>query len=358
MRKVVDHKPGKLPFDRAADKGKALPSLLPEVPLQESGIDRKFGSMMKFLPLAAILCSTLCGQIQGGEKRAWTSADGASSFPGELLEFSATEVKIKRSTDFRIFKMPVEKLSQEDQAHILGLVRERTLNASLKEGPYAPKITGKFEKATSAEGLNFQLFGDPKWDGTKRYPLLIWLHGAGQSGSDNEAQMGGATKAFGSEENQAARPCFILAPQCPSRDIGWKADVETNLMKVIGDLVNKLPVDGNRIYLTGSSMGGFGSWNIAANHPDVFAAVVPLCGGGDVKKADILKQLPIWAFHGDQDDQVPVDKSRSMVKAIEDAGGSLVKYTELPGEGHLIAGGVYARSDLPVWLFEQKRAAP
>ena len=75
-------------------------------------------------------------------------------------------------------------------------------------------------------------------------------------------------------------------------------------------------------------------------------------------KPDRLKQLPIWAFHGDQDDQVPVDKTRSMVKAIEDAGGSLVKYTELPGEGHLIAGGVYARSDLPVWMFEQKRSAP
>ena len=97
----------------------------------------------------------------------------------------------------------------------------------------------------------------------------------------------------------------MIAPQCPDADIGWNKQVSDNLMALIADLTDKLPIDTNRLYLTGSSMGGFGSWNLAAKYPQVFAAVVPLCGGGDPKKADILKTVNIWAFHGDQDPMVP-----------------------------------------------------
>ncbi|MCB1064176.1 MAG: prolyl oligopeptidase family serine peptidase [Verrucomicrobiae bacterium] len=297
------------------------------------------------------------GVAFSAETRSWTSADGTKSFEGEMLEFSETEVRIKRKADFTTFVLPLEKLSEQDQAFIQGLLREKKRDTALKDGPYAEKITGQFEPAESANGLKYQLFGNPRWKGTERTPLLIWLHGAGQSGDDNKAQMGGATKAFGSEESQEEYPCFILAPQCPSRDVGWKDSVETNLMALIADLVENLPIDESRIYLTGSSMGGFGSWRIATNHPDTFAAVVPICGGGNPSEAETLKVIPIWAFHGDKDDQVPVEKSREMFQAIQAVGGELVKYDELPGEGHLIAGGVYAREDLAPWIFAQKRPA-
>lgn len=288
------------------------------------------------------------------EKRLWTSADGKASFEGELIEFTRTEVKIKRATDFQVFKLPLDKLSAADQTVVRGLLREEDRSKGLKEGAHADKVTGQFVKAVSAQGLNYQFWGNPKWKGTERYPLVIWLHGAGQSGSDNEAQMGGATKPFSDPANQEARPCFILAPQCPSRDIGWKNEVATHLMALIADLVDKLPIDETRIYLTGSSMGGSGSWNLATNHPGVFAAVVPLCGGGDPKKAEALKDTPIWAFHGDQDMDVPLDRSKSMVDAIQALGGEKVKFTILAGEGHLIAGGVYARTDMPEWMFAQR----
>ncbi len=289
------------------------------------------------------------------ETRSWTSADGTRSFEGEMLEFSETEVRIKRSADFNTFSIPLDKLSAADQAHIRGLLRERKRDTALKDGPYADMITGQFEPSESANGLKFQLLGNPRWKSTERAPLLIWLHGAGQSGDDNRAQMGGATKAFGSEESQETYPCFILAPQCPSRDIGWKDAVEANLMALIADLIEHLPIDESRIYLTGSSMGGFGSWRLATNHPAMFAAVVPICGGGNPADAEKLKDIPIWAFHGDQDDQVPVEKSREMFRAIQALGGERVKYDELVGEGHLIAGGVYAREDLAPWIFAQRR---
>jgi|JI10StandDraft_1071094.scaffolds.fasta_scaffold462482_2 predicted peptidase len=307
---------------------------------------------MKYLLTSILL---FCASISNGaEPRKWTSSDGKASFDGELVEFSASEVKIKRAADFQIFKMALDRLCAEDQAFVRGLLRERARDTGLKEGPYAQKITGEFVPTKSKQGLNYQLFGNPKWDGTQRFPLVIWLHGSGQSGDDNKSQMGGATKFFTSPENQSERACFMIAPQCPSADIGWKDNVAMNLVALIADLCDHLPVDESRIYLTGSSMGGSGSWYLAAKFPTIFAAVVPLCGGGDPKNAEILKNTPIWVFHGDKDDMVPVERSRTMFAAIQAVGGEKIKYSELAGEGHGITGVVYPKQDLHEWIFAQQ----
>ena len=306
------------------------------------------------LAMAVLAQGLLPDGAIGAQPRNWVSSDG-KSLQGDLLEASEKEVKIRRAGDFQIFKLPLERLSSDDQKFVMGIVREQWRDAGLKTGPYAEKITGKFEKMTSKQGLNYQIYGNPKWDGKTRYPVLIWLHGSGQSGSDNEAQMGGATRVFTTEENQKERPCFMIAPQCPSADIGWNKDVANNLMALIADLLDRLPIDESRIYLTGSSMGGFGPFNLAAKYPQVFAAAVPLCGGGDPKTAEALKPVPLWIFHGDKDDMVPVERSRVIFKAIQDAGGEAAKYSELAGEGHGITGVVYAKPELHTWMFEQKR---
>jgi len=300
------------------------------------------------------LLSLSIGTARAAATRTWMSSDG-KALQGDLLEATEKEVKIRRAGDFKIFKLPLERLSSDDQKFVMGIVREQWRDAGLQTGPYAEKITGKFEKVTSKQGLNYQLYGNPKWEGKKRYPILIWLHGSGQSGSDNEAQMGGATRVFTTEENQQERPCFMIAPQCPSADIGWNKEVANNLMALIADLMDRLPIDETRIYLTGSSMGGFGTFNLAAKYPNVFAAAVPLCGGGDPKTAESLKPVPMWIFHGDKDDMVPVERSRVIFKAIQDAGGEKAKYSELAGEGHGITGVVYAKPELHTWIFEQKR---
>jgi len=291
------------------------------------------------------------------EKRAWTSADGKSTFEGELMEFSASEVRIKRAADFQTFKVPLDKLSETDQAYVKGLLREQARDAGLKDGPLAKLVTGAFVKNTSAEGLNYQLYGNPRWKATERFPLVIWLHGAGQSGSDNEAQMGGATKPFTEEANQEERPCFVLAPQCPDRAIGFRNEVAANLMTLIRSLYDALPIDENRIYLTGSSMGGSGSWYLGTENPGVFAAIVPLCGGGDPSKAAALNETPLWAFHGDKDEDVPLERSTSMIEAIKAAGGTRAQITILEGEGHLITSVVYAKPELHEWIFAQTLSA-
>lgn len=302
----------------------------------------------------AVLLATAHG---ASEPREWTSSDGKSRFMGDLIEFSEKEVKIRRRSDFNQFRLPLERLSEKDQTFIQSLLREKRRDEGLMKGIYAEKITGQFVKGVSKQGLNYQIWGDPKLDGEGRYPIVIWLHGSGQSGDDNESQLGGAPKVLTTEGNQAVRPCFLLAPQCPSADIGWKNEVADRLLALIAELTNHLPIDENRIYLTGSSMGGFGTFGIAAKYPQVFAACVPLCGGGDIKNAGILKNVPFWVFHGDKDDMVPVERSRAIVDAVKKAGGEKIRYTELEGAGHGITGLVYPRIDLHEWLFQQKKTA-
>src|SRR4051812_19053958 len=142
--------------------------------------------------------------------RQWKSAEGAA-LQAELMEFTGTDIKVKRYSDFQIVKIPLERLSAEDRKFVLDMVHKRDKDTSLKEGPYAAQVTGKFEKGTSKQGLLYQFFGNPKWDPAQRYALVINLHGSGSSGTDNEKQMGGATKTFTSTENQAEHPCFMLA---------------------------------------------------------------------------------------------------------------------------------------------------
>jgi len=311
-------------------------------------------TLFRFLALSLLFSTAQAAS----PPREWTSSDGKSKFQGDLIEFTDKEVKIRHRSNFNQYRLPLDRLSKEDQDYIRGLLREKRRDAGLKEGVYAEKVTGQLVKGVSKQGLNYQLWGNPKLDGTKRYPIVIWLHGSGQSGTDNESQIGGAPKVWTSEDNQAESPCFLLAPQCPSADIGWKNQVADNLLALIADLTDHLPIDESRLYLTGSSMGGFGTFSIAAKYPQVFAACVPLCGGGDVKNAEILKQTPFWVFHGDKDDMVPVERSRAIVEAVKQAGGELMKYTELEGAGHGITGLVYPRTDLHEWLFQQKKLSP
>jgi predicted esterase len=286
--------------------------------------------------------------------REWKSDDGRS-LQAELLEYSEAEIKVNTSKNFKIVRIPLTRLSQEDQDFVMEMVKKNSLDYSLTDGKFASQmVEGEFTKNVSEKGLNYQIKGNPKWDGKKRYPLLIWLHGAGQSGNDNTSQTAGSPRQLYNEEAQKVQPFFMLMPQCPDRAIGWKNEVADNLMSLVTDLSNNLPIDKDRIYLTGSSMGGAGTWGMIAKWPEVFACAVPLCGGGGATKAEVMKDVPIWIFHGDKDDSVPVDASRKMFAAMQDVKGN-VQYTELPGSGHLITNEVYSKPELGEWIFSQKR---
>jgi predicted esterase len=125
-------------------------------------------------------------------------------------------------------------------------------------------------------------------------------------------------------------------------------------LEVLDQLRKEFSLDDHRLYITGLSMGGYGTWDVIARHPKLFAAAVPVCGGGDENNAPLIKDIPIWCFHGGADPTVPTERSRNMIKALKDAGGN-PKYTEYPGVGHNSWDKAYSEPELPKWLFAQKR---
>jgi predicted peptidase len=216
--------------------------------------------------------------------------------------------------------------------------------------------------------LLYRLLKPKDYDPQQKYPLVLFLHGAGERGSDNSAQLRHVTAIFTAKENREKFPCFVLAPQCPDgqkwSDVDWGASRASQpekaakpmalAVKLIGDLEKQYSIDPKRLYITGLSMGGYGTWDAIVRWPDMFAAAVPICGGGDETTADVIAKLPIWVFHGDKDGAVKVERSRNMVEALKKAGGS-PKYTEYPGVGHNSWEPASKEPELLPWLFRQKR---
>jgi len=216
-------------------------------------------------------------------------------------------------------------------------------------------------------GLPYRLF-KPNTEPGKSYPLVIFLHGSGERGSDNEKQLSNGVFNFVLPDNQKNNPCFILVPQCPEGirwvNVSWtvKSVIQPDtispplqdVMDLITALVKEIPADTSRIYLCGLSMGGFGTWDLLTRYPAVFAAAVPVCGGGDCAKASLIKDIPVWVFHGAKDDVVDPVLSRDMVAAIRKAGG-LPGYTEYPHLNHGSWDAAFSDKLMMQWLFEQRR---
>ena len=204
-------------------------------------------------------------------------------------------------------------------------------------------------------------------------PLVVFLHGAGERGADNVSQLKHFPKRFISEPHLTKHSAFLLAVQCPANEkwimaVGknWdrptRFEVITPSMKAVIEAIQKVvheePIDRTRIYLTGLSMGGFGSWDLAARHPDWFAAVMPICGGGSpVQMAKRLVGVPIWAFHGLGDRVVHQRQSAAMIDAIRAAGGTPA-YTAIPNVGHASWNIAYGPQGGITWLFSNKREQP
>jgi predicted peptidase len=229
----------------------------------------------------------------------------------------------------------------------------------------------KTYKDTHGQALPYRLLKPEKVKPDKKYPLVLFLHGAGERGADNVKQLVHGAGEFAKPENRRKYPCFVLAPQCPLNS-SWQdngrgrssratnATKEKSLvpmrtvMEMVDKLTAELPVDKGRIYITGLSMGGHATWDAVARRPDFFAAAIPICGAGDPAQATKLKSLPIWAFHGDKDPAVPVGRTTAMIEAVRKAGGK-PKMTIYPGVGHDSWTATYANPEVLAWLFAQRK---
>jgi len=235
------------------------------------------------------------------------------------------------------------------------------------------ELRNKMEKRVyqdpKGEKLPYRLFIPPAYDPQKKYPLILFLHGAGERGDDNEAQLVHAqVLRLVADPN---RPCFLVAPQCPVGrkwvEVPWdfktfhETPAEPSLpmrltMELLDQLDKEFSIDPDRRYVTGLSMGGFGTFDLLVRRPDYFAAAVPICGGADDSKAAQIAHVAIWAFHGSADGAVPVVRSRSIIEALKKAGAN-PKYTEYEGAGHNVWSRAYLEPELPGWLFSQSRRA-
>jgi predicted peptidase len=218
-------------------------------------------------------------------------------------------------------------------------------------------FTEQVYKDASGTEHKYVLFVPHDYKGDKAYPLILFLHGAGETEGGKrmpvEVGIGPAIKKLGEMEF----PFFVLIPQAKAggQVAGrWGAESQNiqRTLAMLEDVQKNYKIDAKRLYLTGLSMGGYGTWSVAAKYPDKWAAIVPICGGGDPKAAEKIKHIPCWCFHGEADKTVPAQRSRDMIQALKAAGGN-PKYDEYPGVGHNSWDQAYGTKELYAWLLQQ-----
>ena len=196
--------------------------------------------------------------------------------------------------------------------------------------------------------MRYWQFVPKGYNGKKNFPLMLFLHGAGERGDNlDKVKQWGPPKLVGKRKDF---PFVVISPQCP-RGTWWKVE---GLYQLVNHVAGSLKIDRQRMYVTGLSMGGFGSWQLMDRYPKLFAAGVPICGGGKAESAKNLVDIPIWAFHGDADGVVKADLSKLMIKAIEKAGGKKARLTLYPGVGHNSWSRAYANEEVYKWLLSHK----
>ncbi len=182
-----------------------------------------------------------------------------------------------------------------------------------------------------------------------KWPLMLFLHGAGECGDNLEIVKKKGPTMLANKGKEF--PFLLLSPQCPVKQY-WENDF---LDKLLTDIIRQYRVDPNKIYLTGFSMGGFGTWNLAKKYPNRFAAIAPVCGGANPHIAEYIKHIPTWIFHGAKDRIIPVERSQEMASALKKLGAK-VKFTVYPFTEHDSWTETYNNEELYEWFIEQKRA--
>jgi len=236
----------------------------------------------------------------------------------------------------------------------------------------APKPQEAFEalEFQGAEGsvLRYRLLKPVDYDATKKYPLVLFLHGAGERGDDNERQLIHGGNLWVDEAMRRRHPAFVVAPQCPADqkwvEVPWDlkshampAEPSTSLsltFELLDALQKEYSIDAGRLYGCGLSMGGYGTWDILQRKPELFAAAVPICGGGDPALAAKFKNVPVWAFHGGADPVVIPERSRAMIVALVAAGGRPI-YTEFEDVQHNSWTPTFNNRLVWDWLFAQHK---
>jgi predicted peptidase len=214
-----------------------------------------------------------------------------------------------------------------------------------------PQHKHAFERQINRSvSLQYLLYTPPDYQGRDGWPLVLFLHGRGERGANlDHVKRHGLPRLI--EEGQDF-PFVIVSPQCPVTTV-WPEQVET-LNALLDVMLETLKINPARVYLTGLSMGGFGTWHLASRYPERFAAIAPICGGGDWWMFEALQHLPAWVFHGEADDVVPLAASQRMVDGLRERGAD-VRFTVYPEVGHNSWDRAYNEAELIPWLLSHSR---
>lgn len=239
----------------------------------------------------------------------------------------------------------------------------------------------KYEARTLVQGtdsLGYRIMYPPNFKETERYPLILFLHGAGERGNDNESQLVHGARLFATDYLQARYPAVVLFPQCPTGAYWSQVEVDrgsspikfdfkygeapTKALGLVMDLLDSTLaepyIDPDRIYLMGLSMGGMGSFELLARNPDLFAAAIPICGGGDpASVGPYAQKTPLWVIHGARDQVVDPMQSMEMVEALLGAGAH-PRFSLYEFANHNSWDPAFAEPDLLPWLFSHHKTSP
>lgn len=298
--------------------------------------------------LARIL--TILFAIAGAlHAREWTSSDGRK-LQADFVSATATNVTLKIAGKDTL--VPLNRLSAADQAFVKELA-SKPAAAKKIEGPFAELITGDWA-LSEHKNLPFALYAAKELDAAKTYPLILALHGKSQN-NENGLQVGGWMKSFVKEERYKKNPCVIAAPLCyqpyGGTGGGWSDKPGAEAVSLVKELLKSLPIDKNRVYCVGYSMGGFGTCHLINSETRLFAAGVAVAGCTGTETAGTFKKVPLWLFHAADDDVVEVKWSRELAEALKR--DKDCKYTEYPTGGHGIVGKAFEEEEMHTWLFEK-----
>lgn len=293
--------------------------------------------------------------------REWISKDGRK-LEADFVSATSTEVKVKRRSDQREFTIPLETLSEADQKWVeenkgkasrprLGLDDEDDAKAS----PYAKLFTGEWAMDEYRD-LPFAVYAGKELDPARKYPLILGLHG--KSSNNENGKQTGILGKFTALHEYEKNPAILVAPLCyqpfGATGGGWGDKPGKLALNLIKDMIKKTPIiDESRVYILGYSMGGGGTVSLLKDETTLFAAGIVIAGWADSGSVSVFKKVPVWAFHGADDDVVKPDSMRAVAEKLKRS--KIFKYTEFPEEGHGISSKVFNDGEVLKWLFEQKR---
>jgi predicted peptidase len=235
---------------------------------------------------------------------------------------------------------------------------------------YASKTETLAHSNSQGKCMPYRLYSPPRLEPGKTYPLVVSLHGAGSRGDDNVKHLVPWVAGWTADDVQKDNPCFIVMPQTKmqwvpvafnngsySVDKRPPSESIVLLKEMVDVLLATKPIDRNRVYVVGTSMGGYGAWDFVLRNPDLPAAVVVFCGAGDPSAVDRLKDVPVWVFHGDQDKVVPVSGSTDMIQALKALGATDARLSLYEGVGHDVYTKSWKHPGLVEWMFQQQQSS-